>query len=323
VVKSDAYRLGAEKIAPALARAGCHTFFVALPEEGVVLRSVLPTGAVIYILNGVHEDPAVFAQHDLRPVLNSFPDLEIWRTFCAKAGRRLPFIIHLDTGMSRLGLTADDVSRLSEMTDCPVPDYWMSHLACSDEPENPMNARQKNLLDTFLARLPVAPVTFGASGGVLFLNPSFHYDMVRPGIALYNGIRGPLPLEDVVGWQARILQIRTAAPGDSVGYGATHTCEKTTRIATIGCGYSHGYPRTGQRTVSIGGIPAPVIGRTSMELITADVSRIPENVLNATTHADLLWDGHSVVDFAEKTGTIGYQVITAAGAALPKVYQEV
>lgn len=332
VVKADAYGTGAERAVPALAAAGCRTFFVATLGEARTVRSVA-SEAVIYVLDGLLPDAAAgFAEIHARPVLGSVPEIEEWGAYCDSAGERLPAAIHVDTGMNRLGLRPEDVDALvsdSRLLDRFKPALVISHLACADDPGHSMNEIQRSSFEAARGRLPDLPACLANSGGI-FLGPAYHFDMVRPGIALYgaravNGV--PNPMKQIVTLNARILQIRDAAPGESVGYGAARRLARSTRIATVAAGYADGIFRrlgaaNGETGLSawLGDHEAPIIGRVSMDTITVDVTDIPADRVARGAMVELIGQHNSVDDIADKAGTIGYEILTSLGARYQRVY---
>ena len=284
VVKGDGYGTGLEQAGRTLAAAGCTTFFVALPDEGVRLRAVLP-GAVIYVLDGLIGRAEAYGRADIRPVLGSWPEIEAWAAFRA-AGGATGAAIHVDTGMNRLGLTlheALDLRRNARLLASLSPDLVVSHLACADTPDHPLNRRQLALFREVRAQFPHLPASLANSAGV-FLGPEYHFDLVRPGIALYGGVavQGVTnPMRPVVTLEARVLAVREAEEGETVGYGASQTMKETTRLAILAIGYADGYHRLAGGAderpgawVWIRGQRAPLVGRVSMDLIAVDVTRI-------------------------------------------------
>jgi len=330
-VKADAYGLGAAMVAPVLQREGCKHFFVATVDEGLALRQVLPH-ATIYILNGLPPgSAATLASAELIPVLCTLEQIEDWRKFCATSGAQKPAALQIDTGISRLGLTQADVVRLATDTRLlrgfPIF-HVMSHLACGDEPGSPMNDQQLMLFRTLTEHFPWQGPrpSFGisASSGI-FIGTDFHFDLVRPGAALYGlePVAGrPNPMRPVVRLQGKILQIRDVDVGMTVGYGATHRFEGPSRLATIGVGYADGIFRSlGNRgAVFVAGERAPVVGRISMDLMTVDVGRVPRAAAYPGALVDIIGPGQSVDDFARSAGTIGYEVLTAFGKRYQRRY---
>ncbi|MDX9859981.1 MAG: alanine racemase, partial [Rhodospirillales bacterium] len=279
VVKADAYGLGLEPVAGALAAAGCRVFFVAQLDEGISLRTHLPK-AEIHVLNGLLPGTAAeFAASRLIPVLNSLGSVDEWRTFCHRQTRALAADIHVDTGMSRLGLPPYEWETLAAepaRLDGLAPRYLISHLACADEPDHPMNRQQLAAFAAVRRRLPLIRASFTNSAGI-FLGGDFHFDLARPGIALYGGNPVPEranPMAQVVRLQGKILQVRDVDTPQTVGYGATHRFAGPSRIATVAVGYGDGFLRSLGNTGCgfVGDIRTPVVGRVSMDLITLDVT---------------------------------------------------
>lgn len=333
VIKADAYGLGIEQICRALTEEGCRTFFAATLDEGRRIRAVQP-GAVIYILDGLLPGAAeYYSGFDLRPCLSSLSEIREWAAYCRDHGRRLSAAIHIDTGMNRLGLPEYEVNELA--ADPGVLDGFrvsliMSHLACADEPDNPMNAAQREAFERLTARLPPAPRSLANSGGV-FLGPQFHYDLVRPGIVLYGGrahVNRPNPMRTVVRLSAKVLQVRDAQPSVTVGYGATYEVEQPSRIATIACGYADGFLRAlSGRTGNpgpvgfIGPHPVRVIGLVSMDLITLDVSHVPEDQVHRGAWVEVMGDRVTLDDLTDRAGTIGYELLSRLGRRVHRIYE--
>jgi alanine racemase len=327
VVKADAYGLGMEKVAPALARAGAKTFFVATLDEGLALRELLPR-AQIAVLNGlVMGAPANFAKAALLPVLNDLGQIASWQGYADKRGGA-PAMLHLDTGMARLGLSPKETQRLSNepsRLEGFALAQIISHLACASEAAHPMNDVQLEAFRAALKRLPDAPASLAASSG-MFLGGDFLFDAVRIGAALYgvNPTPGrPNPMRQTVRLRAKILQLRDVDRGESVGYGAAHRIEKPTRIATIAMGYADGWLRSSSQRGSarIAGKPAPVVGQISMDLVTLDVTgHDPANLIPGS-YVDLLDERYGVDDAALAAGTIGYEILTSLGSRFHRVYR--
>jgi alanine racemase len=325
VVKADAYGLGMARAAPALARAGCKTFFVATLGEARTLRSLLPD-AVIYVFAGLMPGTAeLYRAHDLRPVLNSAEEIEEWAAFCASQGEKLPCAVHIDSGMNRLGLSADEVERVAaarELFQLMTLSLVMSHLACADEPKHPKSAAQRQSFDRLRAKLPAASASLANSAGIL-LGRAYTYDLVRPGIALYGGKparESDHEFQPVVHLKGRILQVRNAALGETVGYGATHTLKRHSRVAVVSAGYADGFFRSlshkdGQDgfLVYIGAHAAPILGRVSMDLITVDVTAVPEYISRRGAWVELIGPNIPAHTMAHHAGTIDYEVLTNLG----------
>ena len=322
VVKADGYGLGAAPVAHALAAAGCRMFFVATLDEGAVLRRSLGEELEIAVLNGPYPGTAVdFAALSLTPVLNNPAQVELW----SGQGRGRPAIMHIDTGMARLGLTAREFAALIEN---PSAISWravMSHLACADDPAHPLNERQRARFAAAAARLPGVPASLSASAG-MFLGGAYCFDLVRPGGALYGVNPQPgraNPMQPVVRLAAKIIQIREIDSGEPVGYGAVHVMDAPGRIATVAVGYADGWLRSLSRRGCgyLGGMRVPLLGRVSMDLVTFDVSMADPVLARPGATIELLGACHGVDDVATDAGTIGYEILTALGARYHRIYR--
>ena len=324
VVKADAYGLGAARVAPALARAGCQVFFVAHLAEGVALRRVLGGAPEIQVLHGLPPDTAAaFAAHDLIPVLNSTAQAEAWAAFGRARGAALPATVQFDTGMSRLGVPADALGRLCDGIGCNVQ-LVISHLACADAPAHPANAAQLAAFQALRQHWPTARGSLAASFGI-FLGRDYHFDLVRPGAALYGiaPVPGANPMRPVVRLQAPVVQTREVAAGTGVGYGHTWCAPLPTRIATLGIGYADGLPRSlsNRGAAWLGTQRLDLVGHVSMDSITVDASGVPAEALAAGTLLDLIGPHGDVDALAAAAGTVGYEVLTRFGHRLVRRYR--
>jgi alanine racemase len=328
VVKADAYGLGAARVASALAEAGCGLFFVATIDEGITLRKALPEPIEIGVLNGPLPDSAAeFPAHRLTPLLNEPGQIADWRRLAERRGR-LPAFLHLDTGMARLGLTIREFDALPDEIFSSSPILWrglVSHLACADEPEHPLNDLQRARFAASRERVPHLPASLAASSGI-FLGPAFHFDVVRPGAALYgvNPQPGqPNPMRQIVRLKARILQVREVDRGQSVGYGATHLTDRPGRLATVAVGYADGWFRalSPRGSGCLGGTRVPLLGRVSMDLVVFDVSGADPALAHPGGFIELLNQDQGVDAVAADAGTIGYEVLTALGRRYHRIYR--
>ncbi|MGD9803703.1 MAG: alanine racemase [Hyphomicrobiaceae bacterium] len=333
VIKADAYGLGIDEIAGALAAEGCSTFFVATLSEARTVRLAHPA-ARIFVLDGLLPGAApYYTGFDLCPCLSSIDEVREWAAWCDASGRRLRAALHIDTGMHRLGLPPGEVELLAGPERALFDKFElalvMSHLACADVPGHPMNREQLRLFEQRRAKLPPAPASLANTGGV-FLGPEYHFDLVRPGIALYGGraLEGhPNPMRWVVRLQARILQTRYVAAGESIGYGATFQAPRNSRVATLACGYADGFLRalsspTG-RPGPVGHIadqPVPVVGRVSMDLITVDVTDVPDKAACRGAWVEILGARTTIDDLTDRAGTIGYELLTRLGRRVHRIY---
>ncbi len=314
VVKADAYGLGAEPVSATLAEEGVRRFFVAAAEEGAAVRQAVGPVPMIGVFSGHMEgDTDLLRDHDLTPLINSPEQFQ-------RHVEALPdqaFGIQLDSGMNRLGLEPADWAELRPRVEPLKPVVVMSHLACSDEPDHPMNQQQLRTFREMTDGIS-APRSLAATGGTL-LGPEFHFDFCRPGIGLYGG----LPFADakpVVTVDLPVIQVRELEVGETVGYGNTWTARRPSRIATVAAGYADGLHRAigGGIDAFSGGQPCPVVGRISMDLITVDVTDLPKDPERLR-----ILNGHQTVDdLAEAAGTIGYEILTSLGARYSRGYVE-
>ncbi|SIS78248.1 alanine racemase [Phaeovulum vinaykumarii] len=312
VVKADAYGLGADRVAPALHRAGARTFFVALTEEGARLRPLLGPEVEICVLSGHMEgDAPLIEAHALTPMLNSLD--QVTRHFETLPGA--PFGIQLDTGMNRLGMEMPEWEAVAGVVLNAGPRLLMSHLACADEPGHPANAAQLAEFHRMTDGTGVAR-SLSATGGIL-LGRDYHFDITRPGIGLY----GCAPFTDarpVVRLSLPVIQSRGVAAGESVGYGYTWTAPHDSVVATVAAGYADGVHRrlAGKGRLWAGDTPCPILGRVSMDLITVDISHLEHEPATL----DLLGPAQGADAVADQIGTIGYEVLTALGPRYRRQY---
>lgn len=324
VVKADAYGLGVAAVAPALRDAGCRHFFVACLTEGLALRAILGPRPMIAVLEGF--PPGADGDAALVPVMNALADVEAHAAAGRASGVAQRAILHVDTGMARLGLDEGELARLA--ADHPMLAgvdllYVMTHLACADEPAHPLNAAQAERFAAACAALPPARRSFANSSG-LFLGPGFASDLARPGCALY-GInptpQAPNPMRQVVRLDAPVMQVREIPPGASVGYGAGWTAARPSRIATVAAGYADGYLRSlsGRAVADFRGRPVPLVARVSMDLTTFDVTDLPE--IAAGDSLTLIGGpGCAPDEVAAQAGTIGYEILTSLGSRYARRY---
>jgi alanine racemase len=325
VVKADAYGIGLEPAVAVLSAAGCRTFFVALPEEGRRVRAI-DSDAAIYVLNGFFPEALdTYREGMLRPVLNSLEEVEAW----ARLAGASPSALQVDTGMNRLGLSLREALTLAQHQELHAkfaPQLLMSHLACADAPEHPLNRAQLALFEEVRAQFPTLPASFANSAG-LFLGPDYRFQLTRPGIALYGAqfAEDRLPLSNVALLEARILQVREAEAGETVGYGAAEQLKRDSRIAILSAGYADGYRRsagssdgrTGAR-VFLHGREAPVIGRVSMDVIAIDVTGMPG--VARGEWVELFGPNMPIDEVATAAGTIAYEILTGLSRRAERVY---
>jgi len=328
-VKADGYGLGSKYVVRGLWAAGCRDFFVAHPHEGVIVRDELPD-ATIHVLNGPLPDAVDdYINAGLRPVLNSLGDIALWRDAARLRGQSLEADVHLDTGMCRLGLDLAETQTLLEDPDTLLDGIdvglIMSHLASADDIESGQSAQQLGLFKTAFAKLGRGTASFANSSGI-FLGPDYHFEVARPGVALYGGNPTPHsqnPMRNPVTMEARILQVRQVAPPETVGYGAHHIVERPSRIATVPIGYADGFLRagSGKGMAHISGHPAPIAGRVSMDLITLDVTDVPDHLAKPGAIAEFMGTHRTPDDLARDWQTIPYEVLTGLGQRYARTYK--
>jgi alanine racemase len=332
VIKANAYGCGLEPVARVLAKAGCKTFFVATLDEARATRAAAPS-AVIYVLNGFIQNTGdAYAKVDAKPVIGDLNELAEWDVFCRRAGWAGGAAIHIDTGMHRLGLTVAEAQGLIPRIN--AGDHGislvMSHLACAESLHHPMNAKQLATFREIASLFTGVPASLSNSSGI-FLGSPFQFDMVRPGAALYGVNPTPEadnPMQGVVDLKARVVQIREVERGDSVGYGATWTARRPTRLAIVSAGYADGYFRAGGSNdgtrgaeVVVAGKRCPIAGRVSMDLMAIDVTDLEKNAARRGHLVTLIGDGITVDELAHHFGTIGYEVLTSLGLRHARVYK--
>jgi alanine racemase len=322
VVKADGYGLGLAATARALAATGAQFFFVATPDEGVALRTILPD-AHIFVFDGVYPGAAaLYASARLMPVLSSLPMLEEWLQLCVARNEALPAALHFDTGMNRLGFRLQDTSivkrRITELGF--APQMIMSHLACADIPNHEKNRTQLAYFRRLMQEFPNVPGSLANSAGLMSSREN-HFQLVRPGIAIYGGraVTGRAnPMTPVVRLDLPILQVRDAKTGETVGYGATYTLARDSRLAIVGAGYADGLLRSLSSSNSrhggfaaVRGKVVPIVGRVSMDLIALDITELGNDIPVPGEMAELLGEHVGIDMQADAAGTIGYEILTS------------
>ena len=338
VVKADAYGLGLEDCGTTLYEAGARDFFVAVVQEGVTLRTYVPD-ARIFVLSGIWPgQERMFFENDLVPVIASEEQLAFWMGVLADLGD-YPCALQVDTGFNRLGLPLQDALALAEDVSRPAsfsPSLILSHLHSGDTPSAPSNRAQLESFRRVSAAFEGIESSLSASAGI-FLGPDYHFDLTRPGIALYGGeaVNGMKPLRPVATAEARIIQIRDAAAGGTVSYGATYQLARPSRLAITSAGYADGYLRSLSGSgipLRAGGTPGafgflagrrvPVLGRITMDLTIFDVTDVPEDAVRSGDYIELFGPNMPVDEVARAAGTIGYEMLTSLGLRHERRYLE-
>ena len=332
VIKGDAYGCGLDPVTRKLSKAGCRTFFVADVTEGRQARAIAPD-ATIYVLNGLMPGSAqAFARDNLRPVISSMTELAEWDAFVATKNWRGGVALHVDTGMNRLGITVDEAVAIAPRLQSEKHGFLllMSHLACAETPDHPLNDKQIRLFREIRILYRGISSSLANSSGI-FLGGTLYCDLVRPGIALFgsNPTPGkPNPMRPVVELKGRIIQVRVVGKGETVGYGATFAATRPSRIAMVAVGYADGFLRSAGASkgksaaeVIVAGRRCPIAGRVSMDLFAVDVTNLPEGTVRRGDLATLIGDGMSIDDLAAAMGTVGYEVLTNLGRRYHRVYK--
>jgi alanine racemase len=328
-VKANAYGLGASEIAAVLRLEGCEDFFVANIEEGARLRGSLKDNANIYILNGIfNDDIPAFIEYKLIPVLNHLEQFKIWQEYAIKIKKILPCTIHVNTGINRLGMDIKEAMQLSLKADMATSldiKYIMSHLSASEQADNHYNNFQLKIFKDCLMNFKGVKASLANSGGI-FLNSEYHFDLVRAGIALYGGNptpKMPNPMNNVVRLLAPIIQLQKLPPKSMIGYNMTFVTNRDTMLATLPVGYADGYSRhfSSKGHVFVDGHSAPVVGRVSMDLVTVDVTDLPQEKIYLGQQVEIIGDYCTIDKIAAITGTISYEILTQLGNRYKRIYK--
>lgn len=327
VLKADAYGLGAVRVATTLHAAGCRSFFTAHLSEALELQAEAFEDTQYLVLNGLMPGAEkLCADAGIVPVINSLEQASNWAAEARRRGGRLPAVLQVDTGMSRLGMSVEDLAHLvgGPAIGCFEVRYLMSHLASADDAQSPQNAEQRAAFDRARKLIPSAKACFANSGGIV-LGAAYHGELVRPGIALYGGapvIDLPNPMSSVVELYARVIQVRTVPAGTRVGYGGAFVAPEDMRLATIGAGYADGLPRHlgGRGAVYFGDMRLSIVGRVSMDSLTVDTTLLPAGSLTLGSFVEVIGRHQSLEDVASAAGTIAYEILTRLGRRYDRVY---
>jgi len=326
VVKADAYGTGIVAASKALAAAGAQFFFTATVDEALAVRAAVPKSH-IFVLNGLYPGAAnLYVRQNLMPVISSMAMLEEWLAKCVERNEAFPAVLHFDTGMNRLGFRLNEAALVRQRIDQLgyAPQMIMSHLACADQPNHEKNRTQLALFQSVLTHFPKIPASLANSAG-LMTGRDYHFQMVRPGIALFGGravVGRRNPMAHVATLEVPILQVKDARTGETVGYGANQTLVRDSKLAIIALGYADGFfrhlsssnTRPGGK-VWLRGKLCPVVGRVSMDLTIIDITELgPDNLPLPGEGVEVFGPHISVDDQADAAGTIGYEVLTAMKA---------
>jgi len=325
-VKADAYGLGAVPVAKTLYGAGCRIFFVATAGEGKLLRDGVGPNAAIYVLNGpAPRDKGVLLGAKLKPVINSLEQAKFWAEVSRDVKAPPYTAIHIDTGMNRLGLTADELTALSrdkKLWEALNPEWVMSHLACAPDAAHPLNKTQLDRFRKASAKLPLTPLSLANTAGI-YLGKAYHFQMVRPGIGLYGGMATNNPEQEVskpaATLLAPILQVKYVKAGDTIGYNASFTAPRDMRLAIVGAGYADGIPVSfsNSGTAILHDMEVPIVGRISMDLTILDAS---EARLNVDVGGVAVFRGEHLETEAKANGVLNYELLTRLGQRCRRDY---
>ncbi|PVX27956.1 alanine racemase [Sphingomonas pokkalii] len=307
-VKANGYGLGARGVAARLAAAGCRDFFVATWAEA---RELADLGVAVSVLHGVRAEDMADRPPNARPVLASAEQVRRWR----EAGGGGCDVM-VDTGMNRLGVAPEQVS--AGLLDGLEIDTLLSHLVSADE-EVPLNARQRDRFAAMAGRTSARRMSLANSAGIA-LGPDYHFDLTRPGIALYGGRyrSGHAGIRQVVTPEAQILQRRRVAAGETIGYNATYTAPREMEVAILNLGYADGYLRcfSNRGCGRAGEAALPVVGRVSMDLTALCVDAAP-----SLGEGDWVAIDYDLPETAALSGLSQYELLTGLGARFDRIWE--
>ncbi|MCC2647151.1 MAG: alr [Rickettsiaceae bacterium] len=330
VIKANAYGLGANEVALKLLSEGCKRFFVAHLEEAIRLRKSLAANASIFVLHGImNNEERAFDEYNLTPVINHLGQYKIWEDYALKIGRKLDCILNFNTGMNRLEIPESEIPQIIEaikQNNALNILYVMSHLACADDFYNDYNIIQLERFKKIKKLFPKVKASFANSSGI-FLGHEYHFDLLRPGMALYGlnpcpdaGLNSPML--QVITLKTKILQIKTVTNNDTVGYGCSEKIKAGTTIATIAIGYADGYNRllSNQGIVYINNFPAKIVGRVSMDLVTIDISSVPIKYHKVGNDVEIFGKNITPDFIASTIAGFNYEYLTSLGNRYARKY---
>jgi len=330
VVKANAYGCGIDPITTTLAKAGCKTFFVSNLAEARRVRAAAPR-STIYVLDGLYAGTGpAFAEVNARPVISSLVEMAEWDVFVASSQWTGGCALHVDTGVSRLGISMEEAAAIAPRVDSTTHGIalLMSRLDNAERPDHPLNNHQIKVFQELRRLYGGVPASLANSAGV-FVGPKAHCDLVRPGAALYGinptpGVANPmLP---VIELRARIVQVRSLARGETIADNAGWTAKRPTRLAVVSVGYADGYPRPGSASDNalqaiVGGRRCPLAGRASMDLLAINVTDLPDpSPARHGEMATLIGAGIGIDDLAAAAKLTGREVLSNLGHRFHRIY---
>ncbi len=310
-IKADGYGLGAAGVGAALVGAGCRDLFVAHWQEVAALAEIDPDVRIAVLHGVIPADMPVALASRAVPVLVTAAQVQAWKA----TGR--PCDVMVDTGMNRLGLSMAEAA--SGLLEGLAIDTLHSHLACSEDQSSPLNERQRSAFAALTAIIPARRYALASSAGIGF-GQGYCFGLTRPGIGLFGGGPGPggRALAPVVTMAARIIQLRAVPAGESIGYGATFTTARATRLAIAALGYADGYPRSlsNRGAALVDGVICPLVGRVSMDLTVFDVTDTKD-----LAEGDWLSIDFDLAKTAAAAGRTEYELLTGLGARYARIYR--
>jgi len=336
VVKADAYGHGAVKVAKTVISAGGDAFAVATLQEGIDLRlaEIIAPILVLGAINTVEEIQAL-SRWNLEPTLCSPQQGRFFAQTLREMGKTLPVHLKLDTGMSRLGVLWEDtvafVSEIRGYSELKIQSIY-SHLATADEKDDTFMRLQQNRFESAIAQLKTInftpPCLHLANSAATLRDASFHYDLVRVGLALYGlspspELAGIAPLKPALQVKARITQIKDLPAGAGVSYGHQFVTDRPCRIAVVGIGYADGVPRnlSNRLKVLLQGKKVSQIGAVTMDQLMLDVTDC-KNVQAGDLVTLIGEEGNQTItadDWAQALGTISWEILCGFKHRLPRI----
>ncbi|MDR0483946.1 MAG: alanine racemase [Alphaproteobacteria bacterium] len=329
VLKNNAYGLEVKNILPIVKEVNCQHIFVATLLEGIQLKEFADTlgySPNVYILNPIlpNQQEDLLA-NNLIPVLNTLQQIESWSKFAKVQGKKLPLLLHIETGINRLALSRDEVMYLynhQEILEALDVRYIMSHFATASINNTATMDKQYNEFLDLAKYLPKSKYSLAASDA-LFVDKKYLFDLVRPAIALYGAIIADIQqqlTENALYLYSSIQQIKTLNIGEKVGYGHTWEAQRTSKIATLYLGYADGIPRSSKNAkVNIGGYACPIVGCMSMDLATIDITDLPEHLQVQGAIAEIIGENISLEDFSVSTNSLDCDILNRLTRRYPKV----
>jgi len=331
VVKGNAYGCGIDPIAGALAKTGCRTFFVSNIPEARRVRAVAPH-STMYVLNGLHAGtwPA-FAEVNARPVINSSIEMAEWEAFARSHQWSGSCALDIDTGALRLGLSMEEAAALAPRVHYSPGhgiSLLMSRLDKANQAANWQNDRQISLFHELRRLFGGVPASLANSSGI-FVGPKAHFDLVRAGAALYGVNPTPdavNPMQPVIELRARIVQVLSLVPGETIAENVGWIAKRRTRLALVSTGYADGYPRsesafTNKLQAIVGGRRCPVVGPPSMDLLPIDVTDLADpTAARFGEMVTLIGAEIGIDEFAAAAKSTGREVLSHFGSRFHRIY---